>query len=64
MHPQSIKAELEQAKSKATKRKAFFEQFLPPKCWVVLSARPEVFVACPLSEMVEPELNDYRERRA
>lgn len=62
MHPQSIKAELEQAKSRAMRRKVFFAQFLPDN-WVVLVCTPEVFVACPLSEMVPLELNDYRERR-
>jgi hypothetical protein len=61
MHPQSIKAELEQEKSKAMKRKALFAKLIPDY-WAIVATTPDVFVACPMCEQVHPFKTDYAVR--
>ena len=57
----SAKEELEQAKSKAMKRKALFAKLIPDY-WAIVATTPNVFVACPLCEMVPADKTDYAVR--
>jgi ribulose-5-phosphate 4-epimerase/fuculose-1-phosphate aldolase len=61
VNPLSAKEELEQAKSKAMLRKALFAKLIPDH-WAIVATTPNVFVACPMCEMVHPFKTDYAVR--